>query len=302
MKSPERKIEEPTSLIGRRETLVTRLTKEYKHCRAIVIAAGGFALSLSLVACSGESDSTTPTIYANGGHPETATVTPAATATATETVTPTPTHTPTPTFTPSSTPDIDGTVRARLTASATVPSTPDIPSTVRAILTPGPAASPPTSAPVPPGVVIVPIPQVNPGPDRDVIVVKPEVVKPEVVKPEIVKVPEIVTVQVPVEATPNPDIISLHKKDFYDDVERRAQKIAEDKTLEIKQKAEAEAKAQIEAAKKAEEEAKRAKIAAETRPWSFDWTSGLIAGAVGLGLGAAEVWRGLKTNKWFIIK
>lgn len=80
--------------------------------------------------------------------------------------------------------------------------------------TPVAIATPVSPAPVSPGVVVVPVPQSNPGPGPDVVVVHPEVVKPEVVKPEIIKVPEIVTVQVPVTNTPNPNILSLTREDL----------------------------------------------------------------------------------------
>ena len=163
--------------------------------------------------------------------------------------------------------------------------------------TPVPPTTPvPGATPVPPGsnVFVVPIPQAQPGPDRDVIVVKPEVVKPEVVKPEVVKVPEIVRIEVPVTTTPDPDTLYIKKKDFndiVDDIVQKAlikerEKIASD----VKQKEE-ELKTQIEVAKKAQQEAEVAKVEAKARDWTYNWWYALVGGAVGLGLGLASATR-----------
>lgn len=122
------------------------------------------------------------------------------------------------------------------------------------------------------------IPAAPPG----IIIVNPEVVRPEVVKPEVVKVPELVTVVVPVPATPNPDIISLHKDQFAEEVERRAEKIAEDKQPQLQQTAVAKVEPTVAAAKTAQALAEARASALASKGWGFDWWSGLIGGAVGV--------------------
>lgn len=111
-----------------------------------------------------------------------------------------PTHTPTP--------DIQATIQAG----------------VRATIEARPIQAP--VSPTSPNIIIIP-PQVNPGPETEVIVVKPEVVKPEIVKPEVIQVPQIMTVQVPVEATPNPEIIRLRQQETERLIESKAKEIAE---------------------------------------------------------------------------
>ncbi len=141
-----------------------------------------------------------------------------------------------------------------------------------------------------------PIPQVG---GRDIIVVHPDVVKPEVVKPEVVKVPEIVRVEVPIPATPNPDWVSLTRRELNTLTEERAEKIA----AEAKQKAEIEVKAAkvaVEAAKRAQAEAE-AKAAVTGRGWSFDWWSGLIGGAVGIVVTGLIV-RMVRPVRFFVIE
>ncbi len=133
----------------------------------------------------------------------------------------------------SPTPDIPATVRAALATPTVAPvgtATPnalatriaDTQQTLRELRDLQVALDALRSTP-PPAPAPAPQPQ---QPPPGVVIVHPDVVKPEVVKPEVVKVPEIMTVQVPVRATPDPDVVSLHQKDFDELVERRAEEVA----------------------------------------------------------------------------
>ncbi|MBI4066791.1 hypothetical protein HY407_00255 [Candidatus Gottesmanbacteria bacterium] len=122
------------------------------------------------------------------------------------------------------------------------------------------------------------------------IIVPQQVVQPAICKPEIVEVPKIVREEVQVTPVPDPNYVYLRAKDF-NDLKNEAirEALAEERqkiATEIKQKEE-----ELKACRASQEAANTARIAAENRPWSFDWTSGLIAGAVGLGLGLAAATR-----------
>lgn len=118
----------------------------------------------------------------------------------------------------------------------------------------------------------------------NIIILRPDIVRPEIVKPEVVRVPEIQIqkVEVPVFPTPNPDVISLHKRDFDDLVEKRAAKIAEP----IIQKAEADVKAADAARQKAEIAQQKAELEAKVAQESvktgqrFSWRDAIVGGMV----------------------
>lgn len=158
-----------------------------------------------------------------------------------------PTHTPTP--------NIQATIEAQ----------------VRATLTAIPQSNPAN----PNNPIIVMPPQANPGPETKVVIVSPEIVKPEVVKPEIVRVPEIIRIEVPVTATPDPSIICLRQQELNDLIRYRASSFTEATVTALERKEPTPVYIPIPTTVKDEERA----------DWGAWWTY-FIVGGLGVVLGA----------------
>lgn len=199
-----------------------------------------------------------------------------------------PAATITPIATPTllSTPDIQATVHAVMTASAP---TPDIRATVSAVLTvvavPNSNVTPDILATIQSFLKSLPTPLII-KPE----IVKPEVVKPEVVKPEVVK-PEVIQPQ-PASRSAEPDLVgtaiseatlnALVAKDRAALQATATAKMEGTVTAEAKQSATADARTAIAEARLTPTIAVRIGQNGEEWPW---W----VIGAVGVGLGALLV-------------